>query len=82
MLVMFSSSAEVLCYLEPDVTRSWSVLTALHSASGFIALVLANAFLNVCFVVLVFFAGAQFGIRVFFYMFLALDYNGCGISAV
>lgn len=49
---MFSSSAEVLCYLEPGVTRFWSVLTALHSVSGFITLELANAFLNVCFVVL------------------------------
>lgn len=51
---MFSSSAEVVYYLEPDVMSSWSVLTALHSVSGFIALVQANAFLNVCFVVLVF----------------------------
>lgn len=42
MLVMFSSSAEVLCYLEPDVMSSWSVLTALHSVSGFILLVLAT----------------------------------------
>lgn len=52
MLVMFIKSAEVLGYLEPDVMRSWSMLTAQHSVSGFIALVLANAFLNVCFVVL------------------------------
>lgn len=74
-LVMFSSSAEVLCHLEPNVMRSWSVLTALHSVSSFIALVLANTFLNVCFVVLVFFffAVAQFGVGGFFCMFLALD---------
>lgn len=73
-LVMFSSSAEVLCHLEPNVMRSWSVLTALHSVSSFIALVLANTFLNVCFVVLVFFfAVTQFGTGGFFCMFLALD---------
>lgn len=43
MLVTFSS-AEVLCYLEPDGVGSWSVFTALHTVCGFIALFLANVF--------------------------------------
>lgn len=79
MLIMFSSSVEVLCYLEPDVMSSWSALTVLHSVSGFIALVLANAFLNVfCWFFLLLCSLVLEDFSAYFWPWI----NGCGISAV